>query len=151
MVLLFSALSFAGGLDDNAKGEIETFFKTYMETFHGKNIEAAVDLFAKEGAVMLGSGPGERWVGREEITAAHRGFFSSYDSEETKFTWGDLKGRNNIAWFAAMFHVTDYWKNEKNEYALNLSGTLVKEEGSWKFSILHFSNLTGCEKGGTNE
>ena len=147
MVLLLSALSFAGELDDNAKGEIETFFKTYMETFVSKDVEAAVNLFAQD-AVLMGSGPGERWVGQEEITAAHRGFYSVFDTEESTYTWGELKGGNDVAWLAAMFFVTDYWKNEKNEYALNLSGTIVKEENNWKFSILHFSNLTGCEQRG---
>jgi hypothetical protein len=41
--------------------------------------------------------------------------------------------------------VTDYLKNVKNEFFLNVSMVLERQEGQWKMTLFHFSNVTGGE------
>jgi hypothetical protein len=95
--------------------------------------------------VMLGTGPGERWLGLEAIREAHLRFFDSFDSEESKATWRIAQIDGNVAWGASMRVVTDYYKNIKREFYLNISAVLVKKDGKWQISMFHFSNLTGSD------
>ncbi len=129
-----------------AKAEIRQVFVEYAEGVSAKDLDACMEAFSKDpDTVMLGTGPGERWVGPEEIADAHQHFLASFDSETSKRTWSLGTMQGDVAWFAAMFEVAQYTKNVKNEFFLNMSGVMVKQDGEWKIAQIHLSNLTGSD------
>ncbi len=125
---------------------IQMTLKKHDESFNRHDLTGVISTYAPgEKTVLLGTGPGERWVGREEIQTAYVEFFKDFDPNTSTHlcTWnlGDIK--NDLAWFVAMCQFTDYLKNQKREFALNISTVLEKIENQWYFRVFHFSNLTG--------
>ncbi len=92
----------------------------------------------------MGVGPGERWVGKEEIADAYRHFFMDFDrgSLSTECSWHSLDVQGDVAWTMTMCNFTDYLKNVKREYAIKFSAVFERFEGRWYFVTVHFSNLT---------
>ncbi len=111
-----------------------------------QDLATVMATYAPQGSIVLmGTGPGERWVGKEEIEDAYMHFFQDFDpgSLSTECTWNSMDARGNIAWAMVMCHFTDFLRNQKREYAINISAVLEKLEGQWYFRTFHFSNLTG--------
>jgi uncharacterized protein (TIGR02246 family) len=133
--------------ESDARGEIRAAMEKYAQAVSAKDLEGCMAMFAEETEpVVLGTGPGERWVGREEIMDCHRHFLESFDSERSERTWALGAAKGDVAWGAGMFDVTQYLKNVKNEFFLNLSIVFVREGGEWRVALLHFSNLTGPDR-----
>jgi uncharacterized protein (TIGR02246 family) len=138
--------SLAQDADPKILAEIQKTLKQHDAAMKGHDLEGVMALYSAEpNTVMLGTGPGERWVGKEEIASAYTEFFKDYDpgTLNSECTWRTGGIHGDAAWLVAMCQMTDYLKNEKREYALNLSAVLEKQEGQWVFRALHFSNLTG--------
>ena len=97
--------------------------------------------------MLLGTGEGERWLGKEEIQAAYAELFKSFDpgSRETRCTWTKAEVKSNLAWVASMCWVSDFLKNEKREYATNLTIVLEQLDSKWYFRVVHFSNNNAGE------
>jgi len=122
--------------------EIKGLLKTHEEAFRNKDMQGIMDLYAPgPETVLLGTGPGERWTGEEEIKDAYMHFFENFDTSESKLTWLSADSRGDVAWLSAMVRYTYYLKNEKTEFGINLSAVLEKTDGKWRFVALHFSNL----------
>jgi len=120
--------------------------KQHDAAFSNHNLEALMDTFAdKKNVVMMGTGPGEYWVGKEEIAAAYEQMFKSFDkgsqSFDYKFRYGGISDDMAYLTTAGLVTLTD--KGEKHEFVLNVSLVAEKIEGAWKIVSLHFSNLTG--------
>ncbi|MEE4378745.1 MAG: nuclear transport factor 2 family protein [Candidatus Competibacteraceae bacterium] len=146
--LVLPITGLAQDADPKALAEIQTTFQQHDAAMNGHDLDGVMALYStKPNTVMLGTGPGERWVGKEEIAAAYAEFFKDYDPNtfNSECTWRSGGINGNAAWLVAMCQVTDYLKNVKREYALNISAVLEKQDGKWQFSMLHFSNLTGGE------
>jgi uncharacterized protein (TIGR02246 family) len=129
-----------------ATAAIKSVLRTHDKAFNDHDLSTIMGLYSQQpNTLLLGTGPGERWVGKAEIQDAYKHFFADFDkgSLTTNCTWttGEIKGP--MAWLAAMCQVTDYLKNMKREYALNLSIVLEQEDGAWHFRAMHFSNLAG--------
>jgi uncharacterized protein (TIGR02246 family) len=128
------------------RAELQAVVEAYSKALAQKDLEGCMAAYGGADAVMLGTGPGERWLGDEEIRTAHREFFKTFDTETSKATWKVGFVNGDVAWGARMSMVTDYLKNVKKEFALNMSFVLEKRDGKWKIVLLHFSNLTGREE-----
>ncbi len=125
--------------------EMLEFIKNYRQAFQEKDIDAVMSLYAPgQQAVLMGTGPGERYEGQEEIRAAHLEYFNSYDKEESKNTWHKIWVKGDIALVAVQTYITAYAKNVKEEFAINWSGAMEKQDGKWVFLSRHISNLS-CE------
>jgi uncharacterized protein (TIGR02246 family) len=138
--------SLAQEADPEVMAEIKDLLKQHDEAMNNQNLTSVMEMYAAgPKTVLMGTGPGERWVGKEEIKSAYAEFFKDFDpgSMTSKCTWtvGDYVG--DMAWLMAMCRITDYLANQQRDYALNLSAVLEKQEGKWHFRALHFSNLTG--------
>jgi uncharacterized protein (TIGR02246 family) len=126
------------------EAEVHAALEAYGKAISSKDLEACMALFDPDPkTVMLGTGPGERWLGLDEIREAHARFFDSFDSEKSQATWRLMQIQGDVAWGASMREVVNYYKNEKNEFFLNISAVVVKRDGKWRVSMFHFSNLTG--------
>ncbi len=121
-----------------------------MITVHDKglseqDLDAVMSTYSTtQPIVLMGTGPGERWVGAEEIADAYTHFFMDFDrgTLSTECTWHSLNVQGDFAWLMVMCNFTDYMKNIKREYAINISAVLEKTEDKWYFATFHFSNLT---------
>ena len=124
--------------------EVQAAIAAYARAISEKDMDACLAAYAPgPNSLMLGTGPGERWVGPEEIRTAHEEFFKDFDTETSKPTWRMVQVSGDVAWIAGMSEVVDYDKNVKNEFFLNVSGVLQKIDGKWRIVQFHFSNLTG--------
>jgi uncharacterized protein (TIGR02246 family) len=135
-------------IDPRVDAEIMEMIMMHDKALSEQDLAAVMATYAPTGTIVLmGTGPGERWVGREEIEDAYRHFFQDFDtgSLRTELTWRALEIRGNIAWMMVMLQFTDYLKNQKREYAANISVVVEQLEGQWYIRTFHFSNLTGGE------
>lgn len=127
---------------------IDQMLRSHDQALKNHDLEAVLATFTSDAEpIVLGTGPGERWVGRNELADAYQHFFSDFDTGamNTDCTWHQGGIRGDLAWLLAMCQVTDYLKNVERNYALNISAILEKENAGWRFRALHFSNLTGGE------
>jgi uncharacterized protein (TIGR02246 family) len=128
------------------QAEVHAVVAAYSQAIAEKKLDACVAAYGGPEGVMLGTGPGERWVGEDEIRIAHQEFFRLFDTETSKPTWRVIRVNGEVAWIAGMSEITDYLKNVKKEFFLNFSAVLEKRDGKWKIVLFHFSNLTGMER-----
>jgi uncharacterized protein (TIGR02246 family) len=120
--------------------EIDQMLKSYSQAFSNKNAEAVMGFYAPE-ALLMGTGPGERYEGSAEIRDAYLHFFESYDKQTSERTWHKVWVKGDVAWGISMEQFTTYFKNVKNEFAINTSVVLEKRNGKWVIVSHHFSNL----------
>ncbi len=134
--------------DPKTVAEIKEVVDRHDKALSEKNLDALMETFvAGPHTVVLGTGPGERWVGPDEIRAAYTEIFKNYDAGtlQVTTTWKTGAAEGNVAWIAAQAQCVEYLKNEKREYGLNVTATLVKRGAKWQIVSLHMSNPTGPE------
>ncbi|MBK6316899.1 MAG: DUF3225 domain-containing protein [Blastocatellia bacterium] len=134
--------------DPKTVAEIKEVVDRHDKALSEKNLTALMETFvAGPNTVVLGTGPGERWVGPDEIRAAYTEMFKNYDAGtlQVTTTWKTGAAEGNVAWIAAQAQCVEYLKNEKREYGLNVTATLVKRGAKWQIVSLHMSNPTGPE------
>lgn len=141
LVLCWGGLAGAADKDTALENEINEFVQKYQQAFQEKNIDAIMAMYSED-AVLLGTGPGERYVGQEEIKDAYQHYFSAFDKEEGTLTWRRAGHQGDVVWVAGMSHMTTYFKNEKTEFALNWTLVLAKKDGAWKAVQRHISNIS---------
>ena len=145
MVLLLAlGLSQAGQTDAKAEAGIKKLLDSYRAAVGKQDLAAVVKSFADgPDTVVMGTGPGEVYLGKESIENAYRAFFSNYKTENSKITWMKSGASGNAAWVLGTSLITQTLEKGKNEFEMNWSVILEKEGGEWKIVALHFSNLTG--------
>ncbi len=129
--------------DPKVLAELKENFTRLDQAINAHDLTGVLALYAPgDNIVLLGTGEGERWVGREEIQAAYAEFFRSFDpgTQETRCTWTMQDVKGNLAWMASMCRITDFLKNQKREYGINVTAVLEKLDGKWHFRVMHFSN-----------
>lgn len=148
VALVFVIVAAALAQQTSPQGEptVAALIEKHDEAMNQKNLDAVMALYAPgDRTVMIGTGPGERWVGKEEIRSAYVEFFKDYDkgSLTRKCDWRSGEAQKDVAWGAAMCTMTDALKDRKRVYDLNVSAVAANQGGQWLFKALHFSNLTG--------
>lgn len=146
LALVSPSLAKRGGT--NVTEDVKAVVERYNKALNAQDLKAVMDTFSSDpNIVLMGTGPGESYVGEEAIGGAYNQFFSAFDANSLNFNteWIVTASRGNFAWFAATTTVESTLKNEKKGRAFNISGTLEKEDGEWRFVSLHFSRL-GAEQ-----
>jgi len=148
LAVVFAVVSSAPAQQASVPGEssVAALLRKHDEAMKEKNLDAIMALYAPgDKTVMIGTGPGERWVGKEEIRNAYLQFFKDFDrgSLTRKCEWTGGEVGTDMAWGAAMCSMADSLKDHKRTYDLNVSAVAAKQGGQWLFRSLHFSNLTG--------
>ena len=126
-------------------GVVELLQK-HDDAMNQHDLEGVTALFAPDSkTVILGTGPGERFQGREEIKTAYTEMFKDFDKGTLKHEcyWKEGGGNKSLKWGAAMCKLSDAKGGKEREYGLNVSAVVKKEGDKWQFVMLHYSNLTG--------
>jgi uncharacterized protein (TIGR02246 family) len=131
----------------DVKDEIRASVQKYADAVSAKDLDGCMDMFASEHEpVMMGTGPGELWVGKEQIADAHTHFFEGFAREKNETSWRQMDVEGDVAWGGAAYVVTQHVGEVENQFHLHLTVVMVKEEGKWLFALIHFSNLTGPDQ-----
>ena len=145
LVVLLMALgvSQADQTDSQAEAEIKKMMESYREAVGKQDLAGVMQSYADgPDTVVMGTGPGELYVGKESIENAYRAFFSNFKTEKSKITWMKSGVNGNAAWILGTSLVTQAQKKGNNEFEMNWSAVLEKKGGEWKIVALHFSHLT---------
>ena len=142
MLLLITSLSCQAG-DTNADVDtVKAAIQKHAQAFDSKS---AVDTaaFYADNAVIMGTGEGELYVGKEAIANALSQFFNSFDKETREVTFHEVHVNGDTAWTMSNITFTTTAKDKKSKYQLNISRVLTKKDGNWLCVAEHFSHLVG--------
>lgn len=134
--------------DTKVNADVKAVLEQHNKAFGAHDIKGVMEMYASSpDVVLMGTGPGEVYVGDEAIGGAYDQFFNRFDANTLtfKYDWSLAASRGNFAWFAVSTTIEGTLKNEKKERVLNMSGTLEKVKGNWRIVSMHFSRL-GAEQ-----
>ena len=99
-------------------------------------------------ATLMGTAPGELWVGQEELSTAYKHMFADFDAGQQQFEnlWREARVVGEVAWFMAVTKVTMSAKGKKREFGMNLSIVCERSADKWLINTMHFSNLVSAAK-----
>jgi ketosteroid isomerase-like protein len=108
---------------------------------------AGVMATLSEKASIMGSGPGEMWVGPAEIKDAYEHFFQGYDKGQQEFEYKFKHGGlgTDMGWLMASGNIKAKKAGKAVVFPINVSLTVAKAGDKWKIASMHFSTLTGPE------
>jgi uncharacterized protein (TIGR02246 family) len=116
----------------------------YLEAFAARDLDGCLATFAPgKKTVMMGTGPGERWVGLKDIRMAHEEMFKAFEKESFERQWHVVSQRGKIAWTASESLITDVVAGKEHKFTLHSSAVWVLRDDKWQIALLHYSNLTG--------
>jgi uncharacterized protein (TIGR02246 family) len=126
--------------------EIRAVLAAHDKALNDKNLDGVMNTFSSDGnTVVFGTGVEERWMGPQEIRAAYTEIFKDYDPgtlETDCAGWktGGADESGQMAWLAATCYAQDSLQGRKRDYKMNVSATVAKQNGQWRFVVLHMSN-----------
>lgn len=132
--------------DEALKEKVRALWQAQHQALDAHDIAGVMDTFADTDDIMLmGTGPGEHWVGREEIRDAYAHFMEGFDPHTKKITCGEGAGtsRGSVVWLTGVCDFTDKKGDEPRHFILNISAVLVEQGDAWRFHTMHFSHLMG--------
>lgn len=126
--------------------KIRALLKAHDEAMTNHNLDGVMKCLTEKAAIM-GTGPGEVWMGPEEIKVAYEHFFEGFDKGQQNFQYQfNIGGVSaDMGWLMASGNVTGKKDGKDIAFPLNISMTVAKESGDWRIASMHFSTLTGDE------
>jgi uncharacterized protein (TIGR02246 family) len=122
--------------------------QTYQQAVAARDLDSIMSVWSTDPKiVMMGTGPGERWVGPADIKAAHRMILESFRKETYRPKWRSVSVMSDVAWAAGESVITDRRGGKPVPYWLNWTAVLEKQNGNWRMRQFHYSNLTGPDTG----
>ncbi len=125
-------------------GQVTALLKQHDAAFATQDIKGVMKTYVAGPEIFLmGTGPGEIYRGKEGVEGAYSQFFTKFDKGSLAITynWVSAGSMGSLAWFGAEGTIKGKVKDEMKEIGFNLSGTLRKQKGSWRFVAMHFSRL----------
>jgi uncharacterized protein (TIGR02246 family) len=126
--------------------EVRALLKAHDEAMKSKDLPGILALLTDNAAIM-GTGPGEIWSGKEEITTAYEHFFQDFDKGEQNFEYQFKIGALDagMGWLMASGNIKGKKDGKPLEFPINISLTVSKSSGKWLIASMHYSTLTGGE------
>lgn len=125
---------------------VRSAMQRYINAFQAKDIDGVMAVFADApNTVMMGTGPDEIWLGKDDIRTAHYAFFANFKQESSENTLVSVGANGAVAWLTGYVMVTDQNAEATTTYQVNLSMVLERAEETWYITAMHFSNLTGSK------
>jgi uncharacterized protein (TIGR02246 family) len=125
--------------------KIRALLKAHDEAMTSHDLKGVMACFTEKPAIM-GTGPGEIWVGPDEIKVAYEHFFEGFDKGEQNFDYQFKIGNvtADMGWLMASGNITGKKDGKDFAFPVNVSLTVVKNGGNWQIAAMHFSTLTGA-------
>lgn len=126
--------------------DIRQVLAAHDKALNDKNLDGVMNTFSTDGnTVVFGTGAEERWMGPQEIRAAYTEIFKDYDPGTLKtdcagWKTGGSDETGQMAWLAATCYAQDSLQGRTRDYKMNVSATVAKQNGQWRFVMLHMSN-----------
>lgn len=136
--------------DTEITTQVKALLDQHNKAFNEQDLKGVMEVYASDpDIVLMGSGPGEAYVGKEGIEGAYNGFFTRFKARDLKFRndWITINSRGDVAWFAVTTHMEFKASKKSAEKIFNFTGTLEKEAGKWRIVAMHFSRLGVSDKG----
>jgi uncharacterized protein (TIGR02246 family) len=132
--------------------KIRALLKAHDEAMTSHDLKGVMACFAEKAATM-GTGPGEIWVGPDEIKVAYEHFFEGFDKGEQNFEYQFKIGgvTADMGWLMASGNITGKKDGKDFAFPVNISLTVTKSAGNWQIAAMHFSTLTGAAGSETKE
>lgn len=123
--------------------KIRALLKAHDQAMTNHDLDGVMKCLTAKAAVM-GTGPGEIYVGPEEIKVAYKHFFEGFDKGDQDFEYQFKIGGvgADMGWLMASGNVTGKKDGKEFAFPLNISLTVAKESGDWRIASMHFSTLT---------
>jgi len=134
-------------------GEVKAVMEQHNKALNAQDLKGVMTTYASDpDTVLMGTGPGEAYVGDEAIGGAYNQLFTRFDANTLsfKYDWIAAATKGYFAWFAVTTTMEGTSNKEKKERSFNMSGALKKEKGKWRLVSMHFSRL-GAEQQATAE
>ena len=134
--------------DAKITAEVKSVIEQHNLALNAQNIKGIMSIYSSNpSTVLMGTGPGETYVGEEGLSGAYNQIFNRFkaDTLSFKYDWVATGSKGDIAWFAVTTTMSGAVNNEQKERAFNMSGLLQKEKGKWRIVSMHFSRL-GAEE-----
>ena len=136
---------------DQATGEalkaaVKALWQDQHKALDAHDVDGVMATYADSDDIMLmGTGPGEHWVGKVEVKDAYSHFMENFDAHTMEVQCGEGAGstRGDVVWLTGVCHFTDKQKDQTRQYVTNLSAVVLKQGDGWRFHTMHFSHLTG--------
>ena len=145
MAMVASTARAEGTKEANPEVEkIRALLKAHDEAFTNHDLKGVMATLTEKAAIM-GTGPGEIWVGPDEIKVAYEHFFEGFDKGEQEFEYQFKIGgvTADMGWLMASGNVTGKKDGKDLAFPMNISLTVAKDAGAWRIAAMHFSTLTG--------
>ena len=132
--------------------KIRALLKAHDEAMTNHDLKGVMATLTEKAAIM-GTGPGEVWIGPEELKVAYEHFFEGFDKGQQDFEYQFKIGgvTADLGWLMASGNITGKKDGKDVAFPLNISLTVAKDAGAWRIAALHFSTLTGDIKAETEE
>lgn len=153
--LAVTALALATGLfagaalaevDQPTIEAVQALWESQHKALDAHDIDGVMATYTDSDDIMLmGTGPGEHWVGRKEVKDAYAHFIEQFDANTMEVKCGEGAGssQGDVLWLTGVCHFTDQQKDQARQYVTNLSAIVLKQGDAWRFHTMHYSQLTG--------
>ncbi len=133
-------------VNEAVKGAVKALWQDQHKAFDAHNVDGVLTTYADSDDIMLmGTGPGEHWVGKDEVKDAYTHFMEQFDAHTMEVQCGEGAGssQGDVVWLTGVCNFSDKKADQARQYVINLSAVLVKQGDAWRFHTMHFSHLTG--------
>ena len=133
-------------VDEATVEAIKALWQNQHKALDAHDADALMATYAGSDDIMLmGTGPGEHWIGQDEIKDAYSHFMEGFDANTMQVECVDGAGSraDSVVWFTAVCNFNDKKGDEARTYVINLSAVALQEGDAWRFHTMHFSHLTG--------
>lgn len=133
-------------VDEQTVEAIKMLWQNQDKALDAHDVDGVMATFADSDDIMLmGTGPGEHWVGKEEIKDAYMHFMEGFEANTLATQCGEGHGssRGDVVWVTAVCTYTSAQQKDAPGLVMNLSAVVVKQGDDWRFHTMHFSHLTG--------
>jgi ketosteroid isomerase-like protein len=124
--------------------QVKALLQAHDKAFTAHDMDGVLKLFAPgPKTVLIGTGAGELYVGKDEIKNAYEHFFMDFDPGKQNFEYGFAVGDivGDAGWVVATGKLTMTKGTDRRETGLNVSLTFARVKGAWYISSFHYSNV----------
>lgn len=130
--------------DQALKEKIKALWQDQHQALDAHDIAGVMATFADTDDIMLmGTGPGEHWVGKQEVKDAYAHLMENFDPNTMEVKCGEAAGtsQGSVVWLTGVCNFTDKKGDESRHYVLNISAVLAEQGDAWRFHSMHYSHL----------